>query len=341
GGGRGKGDARVPVSQPEADPLSAERQRIGGRGDGRRGAAPRPGGGAGIAEHGRDRDLRQDRSRDRGLAGAGGGRIPGRLRIAGIGPGAGRAGHLPLAGLDLVLHRRRGRVPGVDDRPGHAGGGGGGRDPHRSFEAFHPRRGDWLAGTARFRFRGGGARPGEVAFGGEGLYRAGWCSDAHPAFRLMRSAASMPMPACPHCGAETPESAHFCASCGLRTGAGAAADPELPAGPPPRWGGRNVVLGFLIAVAVLALIFLVAMIYFIKNTTIVTSTQGNSRVESPIGVLATSNDPIKIAKGLGLDVYPGAAGEKSAQADLNANSIASMLFRTPATPRQVIEFYHV
>lgn len=151
----------------------------------------------------------------------------------------------------------------------------------------------------------------------------------------------MPMPACPQCGAETPESAHFCASCGLRTGAGAAADPELPAGPPPRWGGRKVVLGFLIAVAVLALIFLVAMIYFIKNTTIVTSTQGNSRVESPIGVLATSNDPIKIAKGLGLDVYPGAAGEKSAQADLNANSIASMLFRTPATPRQVIEFYHV
>jgi len=149
------------------------------------------------------------------------------------------------------------------------------------------------------------------------------------------------MPACPQCGAEASESANFCLACGLRLSASAQAEGDALAAPRRRWGGRKVVLGFLVAVAVLALAFLAAMIYFIRNTTIVTSSKGNSRVESPIGVLATSNDPNKIAKSLGLDVYPGAVGKNSAQADLNANSIASLLFHANATPRQVIEFYHV
>lgn len=110
---------------------------------------------------------------------------------------------------------------------------------------------------------------------------------------------------------------------------------------PARWHpGRRVVLTFLGAVLILVAILALAMSYFIRHTTIVTSTQGGNRVESPAGALTTGNDPAQLAKSLGIDLFPGAVGEHSAQAQLPSNTMASMQFHTAASPRQVISFYH-
>ncbi|MGH3185084.1 MAG: hypothetical protein ACRDOE_24700, partial [Streptosporangiaceae bacterium] len=87
-------------------------------------------------------------------------------------------------------------------------------------------------------------------------------------------------------------------------------------------------LTFIGAVLLLVAVLVVAMIYFVRHTTIVTSTQNGSRVESAAGAITTGNDPAQLAKSLGIDLFPGAVGEKSAQAELPANTMAAMQFHT-------------
>ncbi|HUX66565.1 MAG TPA: zinc ribbon domain-containing protein [Terriglobales bacterium] len=145
---------------------------------------------------------------------------------------------------------------------------------------------------------------------------------------------------CAQCGAEAADAAQFCPSCGLRLPRPAQPEAEEAAG--PRWRrGRRVVVGFLATVVVLAAVFIVTVVYLIRHTTIVTSSKGGSRVEAPFGVVTTSNDPAKLAKSLAIDVYPGAVGERSAQADLVTNNMVSLQFRSQDAPRRVISFYHV
>lgn len=147
------------------------------------------------------------------------------------------------------------------------------------------------------------------------------------------------MPQCLQCGSEVDEAAQFCARCGAPLGQISA---PAPAPAPTRWHkGRHVVLAFLGAIVVIGLIFVVGVIYFIRHTTIVTSTKNGGRMESPFGVVTTNNDPAKLAKTLGLDIFPGAVGEKGAQAELAQNNMVSLTFRTAAAPRAVINYYHV
>lgn len=149
------------------------------------------------------------------------------------------------------------------------------------------------------------------------------------------------MTQCGQCGADVAETAQFCPGCGLRLAPAAEAEAAEPA-PATRWRrGRRVVLTFLGVVAVIGLIFVVGMVYFIRHTTIVTSTKNGERVESPFGVVTTNNDPAKLAKSLGVALYPGAVGEKGAQADMPSSVMVSLTFRTPDPPRAIIGFYHV
>lgn len=130
---------------------------------------------------------------------------------------------------------------------------------------------------------------------------------------------------CEQCGVELAEGQR-CAACAL---------------PPPRWGGRRVVIGFLVAVVILALVFLAAVLYFIRHTAIVTSSPNSGRVEAPFGVVSASNNPGQLARTLGIDVYPGAKGVKGTQAEMDNESIVSMIFSTKAAPLNVTHFYHV
>ena len=71
------------------------------------------------------------------------------------------------ARLHLVLHRRRGRVPGVVDPARHPRAAGGRRDPHRHPARLHPRRGRRLRRPDRARLACRVPRHGEVRLEGK------------------------------------------------------------------------------------------------------------------------------------------------------------------------------
>lgn len=148
------------------------------------------------------------------------------------------------------------------------------------------------------------------------------------------------MAQCFQCGAENQAQAQFCQACGWRLGS--AGEPSPPPRT-PRWhGGRRVVMTFLGVIAIIAIIFVIGMIYFIRHTSIVTSTKSGGRVESPFGVVTANNNPTGLARALGLQIFPGAVGEKGTQVQLASGStIVSLNFRAAATPREVTNYYHI
>lgn len=115
-----------------------------------------------------------------------------------------------------------------------------------------------------------------------------------------------------------------------------------PPSRPSRWHpGRRVVMGLLGTIAAVALIFVLAMVYFIRHTTIVTTGKDGSRVEAPSVTVTTNANPAQLAKQLGLEILPGATESKGAQAEMNNSNIITVSFRTKETPRRVMGFYHV
>ncbi len=113
--GRRKAHSRLSVSLPEADAVRAEYRRRGGRPPARtrRGIPQRPAGRP--RTHGRDRRLRQDRSGACGTPARRAARVSGQLWTERIGAGAPDHGHLFATGPDELPHRRRRRVPRLDD----------------------------------------------------------------------------------------------------------------------------------------------------------------------------------------------------------------------------------
>lgn len=134
-----------------------------------------------------------------------------------------------------------------------------------------------------------------------------------------------------------------CTQCGAEVEAGVAVCEDCSA-PPRHWRwhpGRRVVLGLLGTIAAVALIFVLAMVYFIRHTTIVSTGKNGSRVEAPSVTVTTDTSPAQLAHQLGLEIYPGASGAKGAQAEMNNSKIITLSFRSKDTPRRVIGFYHV
>lgn len=147
------------------------------------------------------------------------------------------------------------------------------------------------------------------------------------------------MNSCPHCGAPVGDGAGDCPACGLHL---SAPHPAPPAPTLGRWHpGRRVVIGFLLTVAAIALIFVLAMVYFIRHTTIVTTGKNGDRVEAPNATVTTNANAAALAHSLGVEPYPGARAESGAQAELASSIIVTFSYRTPDPPRKVIAFYHV
>lgn len=139
------------------------------------------------------------------------------------------------------------------------------------------------------------------------------------------------MPNCEICGTETTDNT-VCADCRRRA---------LGLERRKSHKGSRVVIALLATVVVCAAIFALAVVYFVRHTTVVTANRDGGRMEAPFGVITAGNQPQQLAKGLGLDLYPGAAGEKGAQAEMQNSTMVTMTFRTPDPPNRVIEFYHV
>ena len=85
------------------------------------------------------RDLRQGRSGTGGNERRRRGRISVQLRSERERAGSPDPNHLHTAGADFLFHRRRRRMPCLDDSRPHSCGGGRRRHPLRSGETLHPR----------------------------------------------------------------------------------------------------------------------------------------------------------------------------------------------------------
>jgi ribosome-binding ATPase YchF (GTP1/OBG family) len=91
------------------------------------------------------------------------------------------------SGANLILHRRRGRMPRLDRASRRSHAAGGGCDPLGSREALHPRRDDPLGPASRRRLRSQRPLQGHAAAGGQGVHRPGRRRDEHPAQRVEHS----------------------------------------------------------------------------------------------------------------------------------------------------------
>jgi flagellar basal body-associated protein FliL len=140
---------------------------------------------------------------------------------------------------------------------------------------------------------------------------------------------------CNSCGATLSAGMKFCNKCGAPQAdavASAGATPTPPAtvmapAPPPSTGGGSALKIILIVVAVVVGIGILGMVTCgvvlhraIKSAKV--SQQGdNVKADTPFGSFETSKDPEKIAKDLGVDLYPGAEMQKDASTSVTFGSI--------------------
>ncbi len=140
---------------------------------------------------------------------------------------------------------------------------------------------------------------------------------------------------CNSCGATLSAGMKFCNKCGAAqadavTSPGATFAPPatvMAPAPPPSTSGGSALKIILIVVAVIVGIGILGMVTCgvvvhraIKNARV--SQQGDSvKADTPFGSFETSKDPEKIAKDIGVDLYPGAEMQKNASASVTMGSI--------------------
>ena len=149
---------------------------------------------------------------------------------------------------------------------------------------------------------------------------------------------------CNSCGATLDPNAKFCAKCGASIAPGAA--PTSPAaGPPPKTSNALKVVLIVGAVVIGLLICGLAVSTYIglriARHTRVTQNGNNVRVESPFGTVETSQDPAKVARDLGVDIYPGAEVLKSNAANVHFGGMHTTAaeFENSDPIEKVADFY--
>ncbi len=151
---------------------------------------------------------------------------------------------------------------------------------------------------------------------------------------------------CTTCGAPMENSARFCTKCGTST-AGPSASPA-PAPPAPivrQATGRNalsIALIVLVVVVALGLLATIGTVFALKKMARrvrVEAGPNSAVVTTPFGSV-TADDPVQVARQLGVDVYPGARGLKGSAAVAFAGmKVAAAKFESDAAPERVMEFY--
>ncbi len=154
---------------------------------------------------------------------------------------------------------------------------------------------------------------------------------------------------CTSCGATIADHAQFCTSCGAKSaapvspGGGAAAAPA-----PASQGSGNalkiilIVIGSVVLIGILAT---AAVTIFIGKKIHdagvgVVEKEGEAKISLPGVNIETTQDEGKVAKDLGIDLYPGATMAQGAGAMQFGNmSATNAVFETDDSPEQVAAFY--
>ena len=121
---------------------------------------------------------------------------------------------------------------------------------------------------------------------------------------------------CNSCGATLNPGTAFCTKSGAANAGGPAAAPTpaarpLPAPPPSKGSGSTlkiilIVIGVVVLIGILGVASLSFFVYRVAKSAKVSQNGDNVKVETPFGSVESSKDPEKVAKDLGLDIYPGA-----------------------------------
>jgi len=156
---------------------------------------------------------------------------------------------------------------------------------------------------------------------------------------------------CNSCGATLSPGTAFCTKCGAANAGGpaAAATPAarpLPV-PPPSGGSSSTLKIILIVIGVVVLIGILGMVTCgvvlhraFKNAK-VSQNGDNVKVETPFGSVESSKDPEKVAKDLGMDIYPGAEIQRNGAATATFGGIHTVTanFESSDSVDKVCTFY--
>jgi hypothetical protein len=148
---------------------------------------------------------------------------------------------------------------------------------------------------------------------------------------------------CNSCGKPLVPGTKFCNQCGA-TVSGASA-PSAIAAPPAKSGGALKVVLIVVAVIVGLGIFAVAgfsyFVYHVAKNSHVRQEGNNMKVDTPFGSIESSQDPEKISKDLGIDIYPGAQMQKNGAVDSTFGKMHTVtaMFETGDSADQVCGFY--
>ncbi len=165
---------------------------------------------------------------------------------------------------------------------------------------------------------------------------------------------------CNSCGATLTPGTRFCNKCGAGITASSPAPTASPAAPSPATatpaatpvaaaptGGSSALKIILIIVAIIVVLGILSVagvsyfVYHVAKSARVHQQGDNVKVETPFGTVETSQDADKVAKDLGVDIYPGAKAHKNGTSSASFGSIHTVTgaFTSSDSLDKVCEFY--
>lgn len=155
--------------------------------------------------------------------------------------------------------------------------------------------------------------------------------------------AEVPMAFCNSCGATLEGGAQFCSKCG----AAAAPTPASYPAPPPSKSSSSalkvvlIIVGAVVLIGGLLIVSLEFFAYRIAKTAKVSENGNQVKIETPFGALESNKDPERVAKDLGIDVYPGAQVQGGGLASGTFGGVRTVAasFRSADSYDKVCAFY--
>ncbi len=163
---------------------------------------------------------------------------------------------------------------------------------------------------------------------------------------------------CNSCGATITPGTKFCNKCGATVTASspapaatavtpAPATAPAPAPAPAPAGGSSALKIVLIIVAIIVVLGILSVagvsyfVYHVAKSARVHQQGDNVKVETPFGTVETSQDSAKVAKDLGVDIYPGAQPQKNGNSTASFGSIHTVTgaFTSSDSLDKVCDFY--
>jgi hypothetical protein len=161
---------------------------------------------------------------------------------------------------------------------------------------------------------------------------------------------------CNSCGTAVNPGTRFCNKCGapIVASSPAPAQPVVSAPVPvpvaavPAPAGNSsalkiilIVLAVIVGIGIIGVAGVSFFVYRVAKSVHTTQNGDNVKIETPFGNLDTSKDPIKIAKDLGVDIYPSATVQKNGSATVNIGAMHSVTaaFESSDSLDKVCAFY--